>query len=107
MSLNFLSYASEVNLSTFIAAMLINMLLLVPLGAYLRIMNIKFTISWQVILYSSLIIEGLQFFAKRGSFDVDDLMLNTISGCLAYLVACLVPNQILRNKLSNSARRSL
>lgn len=104
---HFLSYASEVNPSTFIAAVLINVLLLVPLGGYLRIKNIKFAISWQVILYSSLTIEGLQFVTKRGSFDMDDLILNTVGGCLAYFVLGRVYNRILRNKLSTPFRKSL
>lgn len=106
MPFNFLTYASEANLSTFTTAVLINMLMLAPLGAYLRIKNIKFTFSWQVILYGSLIIEGLQFFTKRGSFDVDDLMLNTIGGALAYLVVGLIHTQIPKAKLSNSFRKS-
>ncbi|MEK6190272.1 MAG: VanZ family protein [Carnobacterium alterfunditum] len=104
---NFLSYASEVNPSIFITALVINMLLLAPLGAYLRIKNIKFIVSWQTILYSSLIIEGLQFFTKRGSFDVDDLLLNTLGGCVAYFVVGNVNRRILRNKLSTSSRKPL
>lgn len=106
MPFNFLTYASEANLSTFTAAVLINMLILAPLGVYLRIKNIKFTFSWQVILYGSLLIEGLQFFTRRGSFDVEDLMLNTIGGGLAYLVVSLIHNQFPKAKLSNSFRKS-
>lgn len=106
MPFNFLSYASEANLSTFTAAVFINLLLLGPLGAYLRIKNRKFTFSWQVILYGSLIIEGLQFFTKRGSFDVDDLMLNTLGGVLAYVAVGLIHNQISKGKFFSSFRKS-
>ena len=41
------------------------------------------------VLYSfelSLLVELLQLVFKVGSFDVDDLLLNTIGGLLGYLV---------------------
>lgn len=37
-------------------------------------------------LYLSLLIELFQLFMRVGSFDVDDLLLNTIGGILGYLV---------------------
>ena len=36
-------------------------------------------------LYLSLLIELVQYFMKVGSFDVDDLLLNTIGGILGYI----------------------
>ena len=36
-------------------------------------------------LYLSLLIELVQFFMKVGSFDVDDLLLNTVGGILGYI----------------------
>lgn len=36
-------------------------------------------------LYLSLLIELTQFFMRVGSFDVDDLLLNTVGGVLGYL----------------------
>ena len=35
---------------------------------------------------ASVLIEVIQLFSKVGSFDVDDLLLNTIGGCLGYLL---------------------
>ena len=43
---------------------------------------------WMTVLYSfelSLLVELLQLVFKVGSFDVDDLFLNTIGGLLGYL----------------------
>lgn len=101
---NFLHYVSEVNLSIFIPAILINTLMLVPLAAYLRIKNIKFAFAWKIIFSTSLIIELLQFITARGTFDVDDLLLNTVGGCLGYFAVNLIHNQITKTKLSDSAR---
>ncbi|MGM0898092.1 MAG: VanZ family protein [Bacillota bacterium] len=103
---NFLNYVSEVNLSISIPAISINLLLLVPLAVYLRIKNIKFALTWKIILSTSLMIELLQFFTMRGTFDVDDLLLNTIGGCLGYFSANLVHNQIAKAKPSNSSGAS-
>jgi len=36
--------------------------------------------SLQVFLYTSLFIELIQFIFKRGVFDIDDIILNTIGG---------------------------
>jgi glycopeptide antibiotics resistance protein len=99
---NFLNYVSEVNLSIFIPAILINILLLVPLAAYLRIKYIQFSLAWKIIFSTSLLIEVLQFITARGTFDVDDLLLNTVGGCLGYFVVNLIRNQITKTKLSNS-----
>lgn len=103
---NFLNDVSEVNLSISIATISINVLLLVPLAVYLRMKNIKFALAWKIILLTSLTIELLQFFTMRGKLDVDDLLLNTIGGCLGYCSADLVHNQITKAKPSNSSRTS-
>ncbi|MEZ0480395.1 VanZ family protein [Planococcus sp. SSTMD024] len=107
MPFGFLSYFSEVNLSTFIAALLINLMLFVPGGAYLYIKKIKFAYSWQILLYSSVVIELLQFFTKRGSFDIDDLLLNTAGGCLGFLMAKIVHSRITKEKQTIASTLSL
>lgn len=53
----------------------------IPLGivALLFIKNKLFNYL-QVFLYTSLFIELIQFIFKRGIFDIDDIILNTIGG---------------------------
>lgn len=106
MPFDFLNYITEVNLSTFIAALLISVMLFVPGGAYLYIKKIKFSYSWQILLSSSLVIELLQFFTKRGSFDIDDLLLNTAGGCLGFLLAKIVHIQITQEKQTKATKLS-
>lgn len=106
MPFDFLNYISEVNLSTFIAALLISVMLFVPKGAYLYIKKIKFAYSWQILLSSSLVIELLQFFTKRGSFDIDDLILNTAGGCLGFLLAKFVYIRITQEKQTTATKLS-
>lgn len=101
---NFISYAAEVNLSIFIPAILVNLLLLVPLAVYLRLKKIRFTFACKMILSASLLIEVLQFLTARGTFDVDDLLLNTIGACLGYFAANALHNQITKTNLTNSTR---
>ena len=60
----------------------------VPFGFILPIINKKKRRFFSVVLLSfelSLFIECAQLIFKVGSFDVDDLLLNTIGGALGYL----------------------
>lgn len=41
--------------------------------------------TWFTLLFS-LAIECVQLITKIGSFDVDDLLLNTVGGCIGYIV---------------------
>lgn len=64
-----------------------NMLLFVPMGLYLpyyrtRIDSFKrFTLTMTSIL---LFIEVTQLILKRGSFDIDDFILNMLGACVGY-----------------------
>ena len=64
-----------------------NVAAFMPLGFILPMLRFS-NRKWYVILIwsflCSLCIETLQLFSMRGSFDVDDLMLNTLGGLLGY-----------------------
>jgi glycopeptide antibiotics resistance protein len=83
---NFISSFSEVNLEIFVIQILINIGLLIPLAILLQLRNKSFSFSLQIVLYCSLAIELIQFFTKKGSFDIDDLMLNTLGGLLGFSI---------------------
>lgn len=64
-----------------------NILIFVPFGFLLPVMSRKLKGFCNVLLFSlelSLIVEVIQLMTKVGSFDVDDLLLNTIGGMLGY-----------------------
>ena len=65
-----------------------NIGLFIPFGLYYR--YIKKTPSMKQLLiltiFSISTIEWLQLFTKRGSLDIDDLMLNVLGVCLGYFI---------------------
>ncbi len=65
-----------------------NVLLFMPLGAFLCAVPKKTNIFICVMISAlfSLLIETLQFCFNLGSFDVDDLILNTAGGLLGYIL---------------------
>lgn len=68
-----------------------NVIAFVPFGFFLPILHFKCRSLLYTTFFSfelSLVVETVQLVSKVGSFDVDDLLLNTIGGalgCLAFL----------------------
>lgn len=70
-----------------------NILAFMPFGAFLPLYTKRCRKVWFTVLYSfelSLVIETLQLLFKVGTFDVDDLLLNTIGGLLGFFVYKIV-----------------
>ena len=65
-----------------------NVIMFMPLGAFVCAVPKKanFIICFFISAFFSLLIETIQFCFKLGSFDVDDLILNTAGGLLGYLL---------------------
>ena len=66
-----------------------NIIAFMPFGTFLPIYTKRCRKIWFTVLYSfelSLIVETLQLVFKVGSFDVDDLLLNTIGGLFGFFV---------------------
>lgn len=66
-----------------------NICVFIPLGVFLpklftRCRNLFFVIVLSLEL--SLVVEVVQLVTRVGSFDVDDLLLNTIGGILGYII---------------------
>ena len=65
-----------------------NILIFVPFGFFLPMAS-KYRSIFSTLFYSfgvSLCVEIFQFFAKVGSFDVDDLFLNTVGGVAGFIL---------------------
>ncbi|MCI8274564.1 MAG: VanZ family protein [Lachnospiraceae bacterium] len=71
----------------------------------LRVSNRKWYVIVLLSFLCSLCIETLQLFSMRGSFDVDDLMLNTLGGFFGYL--CFRMAVFLRWRLPDQIEESL
>lgn len=66
-----------------------NVAAFVPFGIFLPIFFVRCRKFWRTAMYSfelSLLVEVLQLVTKVGSFDVDDLLLNTVGGILGFLI---------------------
>ena len=69
-----------------------NVAVFIPLGCALPALFPRSNSFVRVAILTfgiSLLAETMQLLLKVGCFDVDDLLLNTIGGCIGYLVYCL------------------
>lgn len=68
-----------------------NVVAFVPFGLFLpMVANLRFNV-WSIGVLTfdlSLTIELMQLITKVGSFDVDDLILNTLGGIMGYALCC-------------------
>ena len=66
-----------------------NVLAFIPFGAILPVLSIRCRGFFRILLFSfefSLLVECIQLLSKVGSFDVDDLILNTLGGIAGYIL---------------------
>ena len=66
---------------------ILNTVMFIPFGFLLPMINTAERRTYMIFLLSlelSLIIEVVQLFSRVGSFDVDDLILNTMGGLIGY-----------------------
>lgn len=88
----FLVYWERVGLRAALINLLGNILAFIPFGFFLPILKKKNRKVWKTVglgFCFSLLIEVWQFLLHVGSFDVDDILLNTMGVALGYLLfAC-------------------
>lgn len=85
----FIKYRKELGLMAVTMNLLGNIICFVPYGLFLPVINKKTRNGFKIALLSldfSLIVEILQLIFKVGSFDVDDLILNTIGGVTGFII---------------------
>lgn len=66
-----------------------NVIVFIPFGAFLPVLFVRCRRMWSTLLLSfeiSLCVEVVQLVCKVGSFDVDDIILNTLGGLLGYII---------------------
>ena len=84
-----------------------NVLIFMPFGFFLPMAS-RYRSFAAAVLYSfslSLMVETFQLLTKVGSFDVDDLLLNTIGGAAGYIIF-IICAAIRRHHASKKNKRS-
>jgi len=85
----FLTYRHELGIGAVLINVVGNVAAFIPFGFAVPAFYPRIRSFVQVMILSfsaSLLAETMQLFLKVGCFDVDDLLLNTIGGCIGYLV---------------------
>lgn len=84
----FITYREQLGTFKVFANLIGNILIFVPYGFFIPMAsgNHGFFKTMFLSMGLSLIVETAQLFTRVGSFDVDDILLNTIGGVLGYIV---------------------
>lgn len=94
----FWSYRETLGISAVWMNLVGNVLAFIPFGLFVPMIAPRLDTPLRVTLLSlefSLAVELIQLVSKVGSFDVDDILLNTIGGILGYII-WIVSNRIRR-----------
>ena len=83
-----------------------NILIFVPYGFFISMASRtrRFFMTFACSLGLSLCVEVFQLFSKVGSFDVDDLLLNTVGGILGY-ICFIICNGIRRKHYAGKRKK--
>lgn len=106
----FWNYRNQVGLFAMFTNLFGNVIIFVPFGFFLPMAS-KYRSFFATVFYSfglSLCVETFQLITRVGSFDVDDLLLNTIGGLVGYIVfvicASIRRRHVYKKKDSNRRR---
>jgi glycopeptide antibiotics resistance protein len=105
---NYLMHMELFNIDIIVNNLMGSILLFIPLGFLLPVLNKKFNRFNKTIKISlalSLTIEILQYLFRVGQFDIDDIILNTIGSILGFYalkVTFLLYNFILKTNVKKS-----
>ena len=85
----FLTYRDVLGMEAVLLNIVGNVAAFMPFGTFLPFFSERCRKLWRTVYYSfelSLVVELLQLVSRVGSFDVDDLLLNTVGGLMGFLV---------------------
>ena len=93
----FITYREQIGTFTVFANLFGNILIFVPYGFFVSLASRSrgFFKTLFCSMGLSLGVEIVQLFTRVGSFDVDDILLNTVGGVLGYIIFAIC-NQIRR-----------
>lgn len=85
----YLYYAGRVGTVLVLLNLLGNIICFIPYGFVIPVLSVRCRSFGKILLLSflaSLLVESIQLVSKLGSFDVDDIMLNTLGDILGYVL---------------------
>lgn len=85
----FWNYREELGMTAVLTNIVGNVVCFIPFGAILPVLARRARNFWVIVMLSfefSLLVECTQLISKVGSFDVDDILLNTLGGILGFIV---------------------
>jgi glycopeptide antibiotics resistance protein len=86
---NYIQASSHINQGIWISNLFGNVLAFLPLGFFLPLLFKRYEGAWRTtgaVFLATLAVEVLQYMTRVGSFDVDDLILNTTGGAIGYVL---------------------
>jgi len=89
----FIQYYEVLGMEAVVLNLAGNVAAFMPFGFFLPVFSERCRTIFNTVLYSfelSVLVELIQLITKVGSFDVDDIILNTLGGALGYLVYKIV-----------------
>lgn len=98
---DYIKASSHINQSIWMSNLFGNVLAFFPLGIFLPWLFKSFIGFWRTISFVFLAtstVEILQFATRVGSFDIDDIILNTTGGAIGYLVIKIIYLMLLKGK---------
>lgn len=90
---NYIKYRAHVNTKTLIINIIGNVVAFMPMGFFIPILFRNKRNLVEVLFFSSLIslvVEFIQYRFVVGSFDVDDIILNTLGGVIGYILFLII-----------------
>lgn len=88
----FINYREELGMFAVFTNLFGNILIFVPYGFFVAMAS-KYRGFWKTFLYSFGLCLGVEIFqlvTRVGSFDVDDILLNTLGGMIGYIVFAIL-----------------
>lgn len=73
------------NTDTWVKNLFGNIVMFIPLGVFIPALNRKLLRPWiflLVIVFILFVVESIQLFTRVGSFDIDDIILNTLGAMI-------------------------
>ena len=89
----FIHYYEVLGIEAVLLNLVGNVAAFMPFGFFLPVFSGRCRTILNTVLYSfelSVLVEVIQLITKVGSFDVDDIILNTLGGALGYVVYKIV-----------------